>query len=90
VAVVGATVIDTAPANVSFGNWTCVASSGSACLPPGTGNIAGDCDLLAGGTVTFTVPATVSSAASGTLTTTATVAVPSQHDRSDAGEQHRQ
>ena len=33
-------------------------------------------DLVAGGTATFTVPATISSAASGTVTNTATVSLP--------------
>ena len=75
--VVGATVTDTAPANVTFGTWTCVASSGSTCPATGTGNIAATVNLLAGGTATFTVPATISSAASGTVINTATASVPS-------------
>ena len=43
--VVGATVTDTAPANVTFGTWTCVASAGSTCPASGTGNIAATVDL---------------------------------------------
>jgi uncharacterized repeat protein (TIGR01451 family) len=75
--VVGATVTDTAPANVTFGTWICVASSGSTCPATGAGNIAATVNLLAGGTATFTVPATISSAASGTVINTATASVPS-------------
>ena len=75
--VVGATVTDTAPANVTFGTWTCVASSGSTCPATGTGNLAATVNLPAGGTATFTVPATISSAASGTVINTATASVPS-------------
>ncbi len=76
--IVGATVTDTAPANVTFGTWTCVASSGSTCPATGTGDIAATVNLLAGGTTTFSVPASISSAASGTVTTTATASVPSR------------
>jgi len=75
-AVVGATVTDTAPANVTFGTWACVASAGSTCPASGTGNIAATVDLVAGGTAVFTVPATISTVASGTVTNTATVSAP--------------
>ena len=75
--VVGAIVTDAAPANITFGTWTCVASSGSSCPETGTGNIAASVNLLAGGSTTFTVPANISVTASGTVTNTTTVTPPS-------------
>ena len=58
-AVTGATLTDTAPAGLTFGNWTCVATAGSSCASGGTGNLSTAISLLAGGTATFSVPATV-------------------------------
>jgi uncharacterized repeat protein (TIGR01451 family) len=75
-AVTGATVADTAPAFLTFGSWTCVASAGSSCPATGSGNISASVNLLVGGTATFTVPATVAGGASGTISNTATISVP--------------
>ena len=75
-AVVGATVTDTAPAGLTFGSWTCVATAGSSCPASGSGNIAALVNLSNGGSATFTVNATVAGSASGSITNTATVAVP--------------
>lgn len=75
-AVTGALVQSTAPAGVTFGNWTCVASAGSSCAAGGNGNISTQATLLAGGTLTYTVAATVSATASGSIATTATVTPP--------------
>src|SRR6266550_2093186 len=75
-AVTAATVTDTAPANLTLGAWTCVASAGSSCPASGSGNIAASVNLLNGGTATFTVNATVAGGASGTIANTATIAVP--------------
>jgi uncharacterized repeat protein (TIGR01451 family) len=74
--VTGATVTDAFPAALTGVTWTCSASAGSACPPSGSGNITASVDLLPGGTATFLVTATVSAAAAGTLTNSATVAAP--------------
>jgi uncharacterized repeat protein (TIGR01451 family) len=74
--VIGAAVSDSAPAGLTFGAWTCVASAGSACPATGTGDITVTVDLLSGGTATFTLPGTIGSATTGTLTNTATVNAP--------------
>jgi uncharacterized repeat protein (TIGR01451 family) len=77
-AVIAATVTDTFPPALSSVSWTCAASAGSSCASPsGTGNIDQTVDLLVGGTATFVVTGTVSPDASGMLTNTATVSVPS-------------
>jgi uncharacterized repeat protein (TIGR01451 family) len=74
-AVTGATVTDTVPAGLQDATWTCSASSGSSCTPSGTGSIGDAVDLLAGGTATYSLTATVSATA-GTLVNTASVAAP--------------
>ena len=57
--------------------WTCTTTTGSSCsAAAGTGNIATTVDLLAGGRATFTVTATIDAAFTGTLSNTATVAMP--------------
>ncbi|MFN0097284.1 MAG: beta strand repeat-containing protein, partial [Gemmatimonadaceae bacterium] len=73
-AVVAATVTDNFPANITVSGWTCAASVGSVCPASGAGNIAALVNLLNGGTATFTVNATATGA--GTITNTATIAVP--------------
>ena len=75
--VIGATVSDTLPAALASASWTCAASAGSGCgATTGSGNIATTANLVSGGTATFTVNATVSAAATGTLANTASVALP--------------
>ncbi|MHB8883363.1 MAG: IPTL-CTERM sorting domain-containing protein [Thermodesulfovibrionales bacterium] len=74
--VAGATVLDTMPVGITGFNWTCSASAGSGCTASGSGNINDSVNVLSGGTVTYTVNATVSAAATGSLVNTATVAVP--------------
>ena len=71
----GAIVADTFPA-VLTGTWTCVAAGGGTCTASGSGNINDTVNLPAGGSVTYTVSATVSPAATGTLSNTATVTAP--------------
>ncbi|MCL4215331.1 MAG: DUF11 domain-containing protein, partial [Gemmatimonadales bacterium] len=73
-AVTAATVTDNFPAQVTAVTWTCAASGGSSCPASGSGNIAASVNLLSGGTATFTVTATASGA--GTISNTATIAVP--------------
>lgn len=75
-AVTGATVTDNFPAALSGITWTCVASGGSSCTGAGAGNIADAVNLLPGGTATYTVNATISSTATGSLSNTATIAAP--------------
>src|SRR5207342_2000918 len=38
-AVTGATLTDKAPAGLTFGDWTCVATAGSSCAGSGAGNL---------------------------------------------------
>src|SRR5205823_14559175 len=75
-AATGATVTDTAPAGLTFGSWSCVASVGSSCPASGSGNISASVNLLSGGTATFTVNATVAGNATGSIANTATIAPP--------------
>ena len=70
----GATVTDTLPATLTGATWTCVGANGGTCTPAGSGNINDTVNLPAGGSVTYTLSATVSPSATGTLSNTATVA----------------
>jgi uncharacterized repeat protein (TIGR01451 family) len=72
----GATVVDTMPSKLTGTTWTCSATLGSACPAVGSGNINVPVDLAIGGSVTFTVHATVSVTATGTIVNTATVTAP--------------
>ena len=72
----GATVTDTLPAGISSAAWTCVATVGSSCPASGSGNINVAVNLLAGGSATFTLVATISQGAIGSLVNTATVTAP--------------
>ena len=77
--VVGATLADTVPADITDVTWTCDASSGSACgEATGSGNeINTTYDILEGGTITYRVTGTVSGSSAATaLTNTATVSLP--------------
>jgi uncharacterized repeat protein (TIGR01451 family) len=76
-AVVGATVTDNFPADLTGVSWTCTASAGSACgSAGGTNDINATVNLLVGGTATFTATTTVSMAATGPIANTATIGVP--------------
>ena len=72
----GASVTDALPAQLVGATWTCAASAGSACPATGSGDVNTLVDVLAGGTATFTVDATVAASALGTLVNTARVTVP--------------
>jgi len=75
--VVGATVTDNFPANLTNVTWTCTASAGSSCgAPVGSGNIADTVTLAPQGTVTYSVSAHVSAVSCGNFSNTATVAPP--------------
>jgi uncharacterized repeat protein (TIGR01451 family) len=69
----GAAVSDVLPASLTGATWTCAASAGSSCAASGTGNISNTVNLLAGGTATYTLTASVAPAATGPLVNTATV-----------------
>ena len=71
----GATVADTLPAALT-GTWTCVGAGGGTCTASGSGNINDTVNLPAGGSVTYTVSATISAAATGSVSNTATVSAP--------------
>ncbi|HEX6792528.1 MAG TPA: DUF11 domain-containing protein, partial [Casimicrobiaceae bacterium] len=83
--VTNATVVDAAPAGVTFGAWSCAVtnpgSGGSVVtgcgFASGSGNVNTTATLQAGASVTYTIAADVAGSASGSLTTTATVAAPS-------------
>ena len=78
-----ASVIDNAPANVTFNSWTCaigLAGSGAgtnACgAPNGAGNINTTVSLRNGATAVYTINAAIGAAATGTITNTALEALP--------------
>ena len=71
----GAKVALTVPAGILGAAWTCVASAGSSCTASGSGNIDDTVGLLPSGTLTYTLTGTVDPSATGSLTTTAAVAV---------------
>ncbi len=75
-AVTGAMVTDNLPAVLSDVTWTCAASVDSSCPAAGSGNLNVPVNLLVGGTATFTVTATLSASATGTLLNTAMVSPP--------------
>ncbi len=74
--VVGATVTDNFPAILTGISWSCTASAGSSCSASGVGNIADTVNLLPGGSLSYTVNATVVAGATGSLVNTATVDLP--------------
>jgi uncharacterized repeat protein (TIGR01451 family) len=55
--------------------WTCAASAGSTCTAAGAGDVSDSANLLSGGTATYTMSCDIDPAATGTLTTSASVAV---------------
>ena len=82
-AVSGAPVTDTFPSTLMGVTWTCSASAGSACPASGFGNVNQNVDLLAAGTATFTVNATVAASATRLVANTATIAVPAANTVED-------
>jgi uncharacterized repeat protein (TIGR01451 family) len=77
--VVGATITDTVPSQLTGVTWSCAASAGSACATAtGSGNaISTSADLNSGSSVTLTITGTVlPGAAASTMTNSATVAPP--------------
>lgn len=75
-AVVGATVTDILPPAITGATWRCAVSGGGSCAASGTESINDSLTLLVGATATYTVTGAVDIRATGTLTNTASVAVP--------------
>nr|MCU0756673.1 hypothetical protein [Xanthomonadales bacterium] len=67
------TVADTFPASCTSVSWTCAGAGGGTCTAGGSGNISDSVNLPSGGSVTYTAVCAVSTAATGTLSNTATV-----------------
>lgn len=76
--VVGATLADTFPAELTGCTWTCVAAGGAVCAANGAGNINDLVDLPQAGSVTYTANCTLGAAtpAGTTVSNTATIAPP--------------
>ncbi|MFT3890458.1 MAG: DUF11 domain-containing protein [Anaerolineales bacterium] len=75
--VVGASVTDAFPANLTNITWTCTGSGGASCTAGGAGNINNTVvNIPVGAWVTYTVNATVIAAPSGSLVNTATINPP--------------
>jgi uncharacterized repeat protein (TIGR01451 family) len=72
----GATVTDLVPGALTGAAWTCIGAAGGTCTASGTGSISDTVNLPAGGAVTYTLTATVSSSAPSLIVNTASVAVP--------------
>jgi uncharacterized repeat protein (TIGR01451 family) len=71
----GATVADTFPASETC-TWTCTGAGGGTCTASGSGNINDTVNLPSGGSTTYTASCSISAAATGTISNTATVAAP--------------
>ncbi len=76
-AAVGATLTDSVPATLTGVTWTCIGSGGGACAASGSGSIDELVALPVAASVTFTLTGTLDSAATGSLSNTATLAAPS-------------
>ncbi|WP_429019339.1 DUF11 domain-containing protein [Comamonas sp. 4034] len=76
----GATVTSTLPAALTGATWTCAGAGGGTCAASGSGNISDTVNLPVGATVTYTVTAKVAANASGSLTSTASIAAPAGVD----------
>ena len=89
VAAFGATVADTFPAALTGVSWTCVGAGGATCTAAGAGNIADLANIPAGGTVTYTVNASIAASATGNLVNTATVTKAANQVECNVGQQQR-
>ncbi len=74
------TVSDTMSSKLSNVTWTCSATSGSTCSASGTGSISDTVSIKAGGSVTYTVHATVIVTQTGSLVNTASISAPGLND----------
>ena len=76
-AVIGATVADTFTTDVTGATWSCITAGGASCGAGGSGNFSDSVDLPVSSTVTYTINANFTAEASGVVSNTATVTVPS-------------
>jgi len=74
--VTGAIISDVLPLSLTGAVWTCAGSGGSVCSASGSGDIVDTINLPPGGSVTYTLLATVDPNATGLLSNTVTVSVP--------------
>lgn len=74
--VLGATVVDNFPSQVSSVSWTCSGTGGATCPPSGTGNINAPVNLPASSSVTFVASAQISPNATGNMSNTAQLNLP--------------
>ncbi len=75
---VGGTVQDQLPNELTHASWTCTATDGSACPSEGSGNLIEDeVIILKNGSLTYTLTATVSAAAGTTFGNTVRIVLPS-------------
>ena len=77
-AATGATVVDTLPAQLTNGSWTCVGAGGGTCgATSGTGNINTTVDLPVNATATFTLDTNIiAGSGNGQITNTVTITPP--------------
>jgi len=75
-AVAEALVSDALPPVLADAHWSCAGDGGGTCVPSGTGGLSTTAGLPAGATVTYTVFATVTAEATGSLANSALVTVP--------------
>jgi uncharacterized repeat protein (TIGR01451 family) len=75
-AVTGATVEDTLPGGLTDITWSCAGIDGGTCSAAGSGNINDTVNLPVTASVTYTVHATVSPSANGSLSNTAKITPP--------------
>lgn len=80
----GVHIADTFPAALTT-TWTCAAANGANCTASGSGNISDTINMPSGSIVVYTVNATISAAATGTLTDTATITAPGGVTEINAG-----
>jgi hypothetical protein len=78
--VTGGTVADNFSGNLTNITWTCAGSGGASCTAVGAGNIGDAVNLPIGGSVQYTVNATVIASPSGPLVNQATVSFPAGND----------
>jgi hypothetical protein len=73
----GATVIDNLPASVTGATWTCTGAAGGSCsAASGSGNVNTSVNLPVGGSVVFTITATLVDPNAATVVNTASVVAP--------------
>jgi uncharacterized repeat protein (TIGR01451 family) len=72
----GASLVDTAPPQLTAVSWTCTPSAGAGCPASGAGSIHAPLSLPVGATATFSMTGTVAQAALGSISNRAVVAAP--------------